>query len=379
MYVQQQQRCLLLFEESIKSPNTKALYLHHLNKFMKFREVGDLTKLISLPEHEIQVMLEDYLIYLKKSLSPNTIPVAMAPLELFFTINDKNCNFKKIRKMFPAPIRKTGTKSWTTQDIQKMLASTSKKRTKFLIHFLASTGCRIGVVEELKLKNLEDLEMNCKAVQFYEGTNEEYWGFLTPEANKALDEYVEERRVRGESLEPNSPLFLAGSDSSGKFLTLSKKVAQLILNRCIQNAQITRQKTGKRYDIQIAHGFRKRFNTVLKMNREINSNITEKLMAHKNGLDGVYFTPTREECFMEFRKAIPGLTVDDSERLLLRNKELEEKISTQTKLEEENKDLKERVVNVENDLQKVLKRQEITEKYKKISSTEFADHVPQNK
>jgi integrase/recombinase XerD len=314
MYVQKH-RCLKLFEESIKSPNTKTLYLHHLNKFIEFTQVKDPSKIVSLSESKIQVMLEDYLIYLKKTLSPNTIPVAMAPLELFLTINDKNCNFKKIRKMFPAQVRKTGTKSWTTQNIQRMLASTSKKRTKFLIHLLASTGCRIGVVEELRLQHLTEMPLGCKAIQFYEGTNEEYWGFLTPEASKALDEYLDERKKRGELLESHSPLLLAGSDLSVRSLTLSKKVAQLILDRCIKNAGILRQKAGERYEIQLAHGFRKRFNTILKMNGKVNSNIAEKLMGHKNGLDGVYFTPTKEQCFEEFAKAIHDLTIDESAKL----------------------------------------------------------------
>ena len=60
--------------------------------------------------------------------------------------------------------------------------------------------------------------------------------------------------------------------------------------------------------------FRKRFNTILKINNDVNSNIAEKLMAHKKGLDGVYLQPTREECFNEFVKAILQLTVDDSQR-----------------------------------------------------------------
>jgi len=60
--------------------------------------------------------------------------------------------------------------------------------------------------------------------------------------------------------------------------------------------------------------FRKRFNTILKINNDVNSNIAEKLMAHKRGLDGTYLQPTREECFLEFVKAIPDLMIDDSAR-----------------------------------------------------------------
>jgi len=38
-------------------------------------------------------------------------------------------------------------------------------------------------------------------------------------------------------------------------------------------------------------------------------------MGHKTGLDNVYFKPTVEQCFSEFRKAIPELAIDDAIRL----------------------------------------------------------------
>lgn len=91
--------------------------------------------------------------------------------------------------------------------------------------------------------------------------------------------------------------------------------ARSSIYRMIEQARIVREKQGFAYDIQMDHGFRKRFNTILKINSGINSNIAEKLMGHKRGLDGVYFTPTREQCFEEFKKAIPELTIDESLRL----------------------------------------------------------------
>ena len=36
-------------------------------------------------------------------------------------------------------------------------------------------------------------------------------------------------------------------------------------------------------------------------------------MAHKKGLDGSYLQPTQDECFTEFIKAIPELTIDPTE------------------------------------------------------------------
>jgi len=91
--------------------------------------------------------------------------------------------------------------------------------------------------------------------------------------------------------------------------------------------EVQRVKKGRRYDIQINHGFRKRTNTILKLESDVNSNIAEKILGHKNGLDGVYLAPTRQECFKEFCKGIVQLTISDSERQKIEIKKLEEEKS----------------------------------------------------
>lgn len=61
--------------------------------------------------------------------------------------------------------------------------------------------------------------------------------------------------------------------------------------------------------MQADHGFRKRFNTILKLENGVNYNVAEKLMGHRNGLDRVYLTPTLEELFSEFVKAIHKIEI----------------------------------------------------------------------
>jgi len=86
----------------------------------------------------------------------------------------------------------------------------------------------------------------------------------------------------------------------------------------------------------------------MKLNNEVNSNIAEKLMAHKKGLDGVYFKPTREECFAEFVKAIPELTVDESERL-------KEQLKKQCQELKDQSDKDKRITDLESKLEIVYK------------------------
>lgn len=81
--------------------------------------------------------------------------------------------------------------------------------------------------------------------------------------------------------------------------------------------QIRGEKIDNRYEVAGLHGLRKFFDTVLKSNIKINSNIAEKLTGHSTTfhLDNVYFKPTIESMFKEYQKAIPDLTITKEYRL----------------------------------------------------------------
>jgi len=72
-----------------------------------------------------------------------------------------------------------------------------------------------------------------------------------------------------------------------------------------------------RYDIMSCHGFRKRFDTVLKSNRMVNISLAERLMGHSKTipLDNSYFKPVIEQLFDEYQKSIPQLIIDEKYRL----------------------------------------------------------------
>jgi len=123
-------------------------------------------------------MLEDYLFHLKKLVSPNSIPTIMAGIELFFLMNRRTIQTKILHKMYPSRVKITGSKAWTTQDVSRIIQFASSKRNRALIHFVASTGARIGAIEGLQLRHVVDMPDKCQAVTLYDGTNEEYMRFL---------------------------------------------------------------------------------------------------------------------------------------------------------------------------------------------------------
>lgn len=323
-----EERCIKLLRNATKSNSTFKTYMTNLRKFRDFCRVSSYDDLVKLDPSKINTLLEDWIMHLRETLSPNSIPTMYYGVELFFSMNDVTINSKKLRRMFPAKVKRTGDKPYTTEHIQNMVSVTRYKRDRAFILFLASTGARVGSISGLKIRHIESISQGCKSVLLYENSEEEYYAFLTPESSKAMDEYFKERENDGEKLIPDSPVFRT-TWSTGITQPKSLTVAgsKNIIYRALHHARIKRTKQGNAYDIQLDMGFRKRFNTILKLNNDVNYNVAEKLMAHKRGLDGAYLKPTRDQCFYEFSKVIPELTVSAEERQRLTIRQQEQKIS----------------------------------------------------
>jgi len=350
-----QKRCLVMFLQALGAESTKEIYKLQLDRFLEWNKTKDYDDLLKADEKSIQRNLEDYLIYLKDHFSANYIPSIMAPVELFYIMNDVNLNKIRLHKMFPTKTKKGGYGHYTKSDIPLMLANTSKKRTKALILFLASTGCRVGVIPDLKLKHITNLE-DCKQVLCYANDKEEYVTFMTPEASKAFDDYLEERQQDQEKLTGESPAFR-------KSYVIGSTPAETMYESTVRNAivitvkDVSKSKTGNRFNISTLHGFRKYFNVTLKSRHDCNLSLCEKMMGHSVTipLDNHYGTFPIEQLFEEYKKAIPELSISKEWKLkeeLKRNKT--ETKSSNDKVREELRsnrkeiaDMKERFASLE--------------------------------
>ena len=300
-------RSTILFNESIKSEYTKKNYNSHLNSFKKFAKISIIDELLFMQQNRLQNILEDYLIELKHTTNPNSIPSKFQGIKHFCIMNEINLNWNIIYKMFPQKQKTQSLRSYTAKEIKELLSNTKSIRNKALIHFLVSTGARIGVFDhKLLIKHTRKMPFGCIAIKLYAGHVEEYWTFLTPQASKILNAYHNYRKQKGEIFCENTPIFTVNNPISRQ---LGWNGVRSAIYRTITKSNIVRYKQNNRYDVQADHGFRKRFNTILKLNNSVNYNIAEKLMGHKNGLDGVYFTPTLEELFVEFKKVIHNLAI----------------------------------------------------------------------
>ena len=94
------QRSLLLFENSIRSQETLEIYRWYLKKFKEFFKLRDYDSMAHMEQKQIQILVEDYVMDLKKRANPNSVPCYVYPLKSFFEANDIDLRWKKIVKLF---------------------------------------------------------------------------------------------------------------------------------------------------------------------------------------------------------------------------------------------------------------------------------------
>jgi len=334
-----QQRSFKLFEMGLKQKTTASVYKRHLDTFRDFAKVKDYDELLKADQKSIQRLVEDYLMHIRGKISPNSIRGYLAPIELFYAMNDVTLNSKKLHKMFPAKEKPEGYSAYSRADIQLMLESTTSKRNKAMIHFFACAYNRRGAIPELKVKHLHDYQDGCQYVQIYGDDNAEYETFITPECVKAIQNYLDARVQAGEKLENESPVFRSDYViARAKALAMSNESVSKVISHIVNKAGIKRTKGRKRFNIPITHGFRKYVNSVWKNRIDVNHAYAEKLMGHSTTipLDNVYLPPNRELFFKEFQKVIPDLTLSEAER---KQAELERKNQEISELQEKNKDI----------------------------------------
>lgn len=313
---------------SCKNEKTFEDYLQQLDSFLEYTK-SDYDEILTFDIDTLQDRLEDWVMNMgEKGLKGTTAKKKLAGVQKYLDVNRRLYHKKALSGL----IKENGNDSdevagnvpYTTEDIKKMLEFTTELRTKALIHFFTSTAVRPqGLTDPiLRMKHLFDMPYNCQAVRIYdnhptgvsENSKHGYWVFLTPEASNALKLYHQSRKLNGEKFDEETPIFASMKKAGTKNEHMTIDGIYNIMYGLARKNIIERNKIDQRFDKAIIYGFRKRFDTILKIDNSVNSNIAEKLMAHKKGLDGVYLKPTREQCFVEFRKAIRELTIDNSER-----------------------------------------------------------------
>lgn len=240
-------------------------------------------------------------------------------LRRFLEINRvKGVDWDYVNQFIPK-VRKSGQdRAPTLEEIRKVVA-VADLRTKCLILFLTSTGARIGSMEYLRWRDIQEVEFEgwkLAKVTIYRGEPEEYDTFASPECYEYLLKYREIREKVGEVITPSSPVFVREvnkrrfDQSKVKPVgvrTLKNQMGEL-LNQMKMREKLTDTKNYRSYEWKQCHSFRKFFKTRMEMSG-VKPIITEMLMGHTIGVSGSYMKPTQDEMVSEYVKAIPNLTI----------------------------------------------------------------------
>ena len=327
----------IMFKAGIDNKKTEQNYDYGLHKFMLFHNMKNYPEVNC---DDIQRKIEDFVLHLINTpcktgtRKRSGIMPYINALACFLDMNENRYYYrKKLKRIIGKDEgRLDGWKPYSTEDIRLMIQYAKTPREFAYVHFCASTGIRPGAIVDpvLRMKHLnmrddgadEEKEWtNDKiySVRVYDSSQEGYWAFLTPEATLALKRYFMQRKKQGEEFTDESPLFVPNPaeryQTRTKYDYMTDSSGDQIITNILKRAPIERVRNGHGYDKAMNKAFRKRFNGILKIDNDVNSNIAEKVLGHKNGLDGTYLSPTRMQCFVEFQKAIEELTVDKSEIL----------------------------------------------------------------
>jgi integrase len=235
----------------------------------------------------------------------------------------------------PNETRVKKDRAYTHIEISKLL-EVADERYRVIILILASSGCRVGALQSLRLSNLQDNKLI-----IYENDREEYFTFITLECKRAIDAYLDMRLRYGEKLNDDSYLIREQFDirNPGKPRQIKTPAIEKRL------FDMTSRLGMRKNNVPIAHGFRKFFTTQL-IQSKVNSEIREMLLGHKIGLASAYYRPTDEEMYQEYLKAVDLLTINEENRLKrkvqdLSNKTKENEYIIRGRLDEKDKQIKE--------------------------------------
>lgn len=273
-------------------------------------------------------------------ISNSTIPNYYRATKLFCEMNDIVLNWKKIARGLPRVREAANDRAPTLEEIQK-LVDYPDRRIKPIVYTMVSSGIRIGAFDYLKWKHItpvyENEQIIAARIQVYAGDSEEYFSFITPEAYKSLNDWMDFRASYGEKISGESwvfrDLWQTTNITYGANLGLArypKKLKSTGIKRIIERAlweQGLRQPLAagvKRHEWKAAHGFRKFYKTrAEQVMKPINVEIT---MGHNIGLSASYYKPTEKEVLQDYLKAVEMLTINQNAELLSRKfKDLSDK------------------------------------------------------
>lgn len=318
------------FLEVIHNKRTRQEYTSCLRLFMEHYQITEYEELLKISTEQVGDMIIQYILLMKKKgLSEGLITQRIAALRKFFIVNQMNLNWDYINLHKGEFQKKNRLEAYTKEQIQKLL-EICDHRTRAITLIFSSTGIRVGGLPDLKIKHLKRIGDLYQFI-IYEGFDEEYITFCTPECATAIDDYLAYRHRAGEVITEDSYLIIKEFDPN---MTLHK--SEPVLDSTIRNVMSKRMlkaglrnlihdvDTTHRKKIPINHGFRMYFCSQLVKSR-LQPELRWLLEGHALKQNDDSYIRVVEELHGEYLKAINNLTIDPANRLKEQVQELTEK------------------------------------------------------
>jgi integrase len=346
------------FQRGITTKTTRKTYVDALGRFIRYLKAENPDKLLEGSPTLLENQILGYIAEQKtKGLSSAVIKTRLAAIKLFYEMNRMPLSWTFIRRTIGKTKRKLD-KAYSREQIAKVL-SIADHREKAMVGLLASTGIREGAISELDVGHLVPLEKyGIYKIVVYEGYDEQYVTYCTPETKIIIDEYLAYRKRYGEDINAKSPLIREQFDKNDLFeiknaKRLSTRMVIGALTKLLVAAGVRPkvtltegQSSGKiRHEIKLAHGFRKYFDTQMSL-AGVSEIWTQLLEGHNIGLKGAYLRPLEQDLLegndrmRGYVAAVDYLTVNEEFRLKTKVTELEQKLEDAPTIELMQEELK---------------------------------------
>jgi integrase len=346
-----------------RSLATRESYLKKLRLFSRFSSLC-FEEIVAMAKNDpkgLEQVIFSFVDWMKgRGVGGSTIRQHVQAIKHLLVMNDleNSLGWEKISRLMPRA-RKIGLDRAPTKEEMRKLLEHADIRMRALILLLSSSGIRIGSVEHLRWRHLQEVVHDGKRFaklivpEAKGGTG--YVTFITPEAYEALLEYKKLRESEGEAISPDSPLIRvakwskADLDEKGAALPATSKTLRNEIHALWRRAGL-RPAGARRHEVQAVHGFRKFFATRME-NAGVGRLVVETLMGHRIAVASNYYKPSEKELVEAYARAIPELTISEAEEIRGEMAErLEENREKMLELERINLELQEKLSMMEKEI-----------------------------
>lgn len=303
------------FYSGISEETSKPTYTLYLDKFFKWTQIS-YEEFVNYDRKDQESKLEEYIFHLrgiteKTGKYQNSYNTIIAPLKLFCTMNDIAINWARLYKMFPKTRRLSNQGAYNDDDVKLFLDHCDNLRDGSFVHFMSSTAVRIGEVYLLNIGDVEPFEDGA-IVTYYAGQKQEYKVCLTPEAYRYLKKYLKTRL----KTRKDDPLFATKKGIMER--RLAKSTVSELMKELRNKVYPNDEKDGKRKHKAPNNAYRKRLENIF-ADVDVQFRYASYLLDHnKSKQDPHYFRDiTNERLWNQFKKAIPLITLDKSEQIIV--------------------------------------------------------------